>query len=175
VTYAMEEAGVYPSWMVARALVQGLNTRSAAGTVLQAAIAALTLTGWDVVMGPAMSTIGRNWVWENGGAFYGVPRHNYLGWLTTTFFVYLIAGYLWKVTDRKYLEGRWFPLLPVLVYALFAVRYVAYNDYVALQMVAIFTMGLPSLLAIARALLAAESGRKSDIDPRVDHESALPI
>ncbi len=148
---------IYPSWIVARAILQRLNTRSALGIVLQAAVAATTMTGWDVVMDPAMSTLGRNWIWESGGAFYGVPRHNYLGWLLTTFLVYLIAGYVWKPTERSYGNDRWFSLLPVLVYALFAVRYVAYNYYVSLQMVAIFTMGLPALLALTRALLAPDS------------------
>jgi uncharacterized membrane protein len=148
---------IYPSWMVARALLQGLNTRSRLGIVLQAAIAAMTMTAWDVVMDPAMSTAGANWVWEKGGAFYGVPRRNYLGWLVTTFLVYLIAGSIWKATDRNYAKERWFPLLPVFVYALFAVRYVAYNHYPALQMVAIFSMGLPALLAVTRVLLISDS------------------
>lgn len=148
---------IYPSWMVARALLQGLNTSSWLGIALQAVIAAVTMTGWDVVMDPGMSTAGGNWVWENGGAFYGVPRHNYLGWLVTTFFVYLIAGSIWKATDRNYAKERWFPLLPVFVYALFAVRYVANNHYAALQMVAIFSMCLPALLAVTRVLLISQS------------------
>ncbi len=145
---------IYPSWMVARAILKGLNTRSQLGIVLQAAIAATVMSGWDVVMDPAMSTLGRNWIWESGGAFYGVPRHNYLGWLLTTFLVYLIAGYLWQATDRNYSDGRWFPLLPVFVYALYTVRYVTNNHYAALEMVAIFTMGLPALLALTRTVLA---------------------
>jgi uncharacterized membrane protein len=148
---------IYPSWVVARALLEGLDTRSWLGIGLQAVIAAMTMTAWDVVMDPGMSTAGANWVWENGGAYYGVPRHNYLGWLVTTFFVYLIAGSIWKETDRNDGEERWFPLLPVFVYALFAVRYVAHNHYVALQMVAIFSMGLPALLAVTRVLLISHS------------------
>ncbi len=144
---------IYPSWRVARALLQGLNTHVWPGMVLQAAVAAVTMTAWDVVMDPGMSTAGANWVWENGGAYYGVPRHNYLGWLVTTFLVYLIAGFLWKKADPRYAEERWFPALPVLVYALFAARYVANNYYAALQMVAIFAMGLPALLAVARVMM----------------------
>ncbi len=63
---------------------------------------------------------------------------------------------LCKQIQQGYAKERWFPLLPVIVYALFAARYVAYNDFVALQMVAIFTMGLPSLLALTRVFLAPE-------------------
>ena len=80
------------------------------------------MTAWDLVMDPAMSAAGANWVWENGRAYYGVPRRNYLGWLVTTFLVSLIAGFIWKATDRNYANKRWFPLLPVLVYALFDAR-----------------------------------------------------
>ncbi len=144
---------IYPSWMVARALLQGMDTQSPLGVVLQASVAALTMTGWDVVMDPGMSTVGQNWVWEHGGSFYGVPRHNYLGWLLTTFLVYLIAAYVWKPTDRSEVKDRWFLLLPIFVYVLFTVRYLADNSFVALQMVAIFTMGLPALLALTRSLL----------------------
>ncbi len=144
---------IYPSWMVARALMQGLNTRTALGIMLQALIAAITMTGWDVVMDPGMSTAGSNWIWEHGGSYYGVPRHNYLGWLMTTFLLYLVVGYVWKVTVRYYPKERWFPLLPIIVYTLFFLRYLANNHYVALQMVAIFSMGLPALLALTRALL----------------------
>lgn len=145
---------IYPAWMVARALMQGLSTKTPAGIALQALVAAMTMTGWDVVMDPGMSA-DKNWVWENGGAFYGVPRHNYVGWLVTTFLVYCIAGYIWKATDRTAAAGRWFPMLPVVVYALFALRYVAENLFPGLQVIAIFTMGLPALLALARSLRVA--------------------
>src|ERR1700753_3926373 len=57
---------IYPSWMVARALLQGLNTRSWPGIALQALIAAMTMTAWDVVMDPGMSTGGGNWGGGNG-------------------------------------------------------------------------------------------------------------
>ncbi len=153
---------IYPSWMVARVLMQGLNRRSALGIVLQAAVAAVTMTAWDVVMDPGMAA-GGNWVWENGGAYYGVPRHNYPGWLMTTFLVYLIAAFLWKTPDGNDAKERWFQLLPVIVYALFAARYVTYNRFVALQMVAVFTMGLPSLLALTRALLAPKCETKDSV------------
>ncbi len=153
---------IYPSWIVARVLLQGANTRRWPGVVLQAAVAAVTMTAWDVVMDPGMSTGGANWVWEHGGAYFGVPRHNYGGWLATTFLVYLIAGWLWRAADRSDAEKLWFPALPVLVYALFAARYVASNHYVALQMVAIFAMGLPALLAVARVVLGHDGSAPRD-------------
>ena len=82
---------IYPSWVVAEALLRGVDTHSAAGLVGQAVIAAMVMTAWDTVMDPVMAAAG-NWIWERGGSYFGVPLHNYLGWLLTTFFVYLGAG-----------------------------------------------------------------------------------
>jgi len=143
---------IYPAWMVGRALMQGLNTKSLPGIAALAAISATVMTGWDVVMDPGMAA-DKNWIWENGGAYFGVPRHNYLGWLVTTFVVYVIAGFIWKSIDRTLVQERYFAALPVFVYALFALRYVMSNQFVGLQVVAIFTMGLPALLALMRIFL----------------------
>jgi uncharacterized membrane protein len=138
---------IYPSWMVARALLRELDTDSAGGIAACAVVAALVITAWDVVMDPGMAAAG-NWIWEHGGAYFGVPRRNYLGWLLTTFLVYCIAGWLWRSRRAETGRDRVFASLPVIVYAFFAVRYVAANRMPALQLVAIFSMGVPSLLAL---------------------------
>jgi len=107
------------------------------------------MTGWDVVMDPGMAAAG-NWIWENGGAYFGVPRRNYLGWLATTFLVYWIYGWVLRTIRKgRHVERmtRTFEALPVIVYAFFAVRYVAANHIPALQLVALFSMGTPALLA----------------------------
>jgi uncharacterized membrane protein len=148
---------IYPSWMVARAILSGLNLRTAPGITAWAAIAALVMTGWDVVMDPGMAAAG-NWVWENGGAYFGVPRHNYLGWLATTFIVYWIAGWLWRNAKAQVVVTSWFAALPVIVYAFFALRYVASNRIAALQLIAVFSMGVPGLVGVVRLWL---SGNKS--------------
>jgi putative membrane protein len=82
---------IYPSWMVARALISGINTGSFRGLTALAIVAAWVMTAWDVVMDPGMAATG-NWIWERGGAYFGVPRRNYLGWLLTTFLAYWITG-----------------------------------------------------------------------------------
>ena len=145
---------IYPSWRVARALLSGVEKRSFAGISVQALAAALVMTAWDVVMDPGMAADG-NWIWEGGGAYFGVPRRNYLGWLLTTFIVYWIAGWMARDSDRE--PGTRFEALPVFVYAFFAVRYVATNSIPALQVVAIFSMGTPALLALGRMFLAPSS------------------
>jgi uncharacterized membrane protein len=138
---------IYPSWMVAKAVLAGINIRTVPGITALAVVAAFVMTAWDVVMDPGMAA-GGNWVWENGGAYFGVPRHNYLGWLLTTFVVYWIAGWLWRGRKRTSQVTKLFEALPVIVYAFFAVRYVAENRIPALQLVALFSMGLPALVAV---------------------------
>jgi uncharacterized membrane protein len=140
---------IYPAWVVAEALVSGVDTRSVRGLAAQSTVAALVMTAWDVAMDPGMSAAG-NWIWDNGGAYFGVPRHNYVGWLITTFLVYLIAGLLLRGLIHRASETRVFASLPLFVYGLFAVRYMTSNTVPALQLIALFSMGTPALLALIR-------------------------
>jgi uncharacterized membrane protein len=153
---------IYPSRQVARALLRGIDLGSLPGLTALSAVAAMVMTAWDVVMDPPMAAAG-NWIWEHGGAYFGVPRHNYAGWLVTTFLVYWIVGWLDRAdqqrADRQRLQQHqalpapFFATLPVLVYAFFALRYVEDNRFPALQLVAVFSMGTPALLALLQLTL----------------------
>jgi len=50
------------------------------------------MTAWDLVMDLVMVKRG-HWVWEQGGAWFGIPLQNFWGWWLTSFLV--IALYLW--------------------------------------------------------------------------------
>lgn len=147
---------VYPAWAVARVLVQGIDTSAAPGLAAQAIIAAMVMTAWDVVMDPGMAAAG-NWVWERGGLYFGVPRRNYFGWLLTTFVIYWIVGWLWRGLKHRTAATRGFEALPVVVYSFFALRYATTNKIPALQVVALFSMGMPALLALIRVFLGSRT------------------
>jgi putative membrane protein len=157
---------IYPSWVTARALVRGVDTRSAAGIVALALAAAMVMTAWDTVMDPGMAAAG-NWVWEKGGPYFGVPLWNYAGWLLTTFLVYCGAGLIWRATQsrskgtsaaaRGVTAG--FAALPVIVYAVHGVRYVTAGRIAALHVVALFAMVLPGLLALMQTWMAREESQ----------------
>jgi uncharacterized membrane protein len=138
---------IYPSWIVARALLRDVDTSSPVGLVAQAMVAAWVMSAWDTVMDPGMSASG-NWVWEHGGGYFGVPLRNYFGWLLTTFLVFLGAGLLWRGKNKAAEVIDTFAALPILIYALYALSYVAPRGIPALQVVALFAMGFPALLAI---------------------------
>jgi len=93
---------VYPTYILANLLADGwpVGTPGRRGDLLRLALlSALLMTAWDVVLDPILSgpTVGA-WVWEQGGPFYGVPLQNYLGWLATSFSVYL----LYRSAERRW-------------------------------------------------------------------------
>jgi putative membrane protein len=96
-----------------------------------------------------------NWVWERGGPYFGVPLRNYLGWLVTTFLIYVAVGWLWRRVGLTTPARGIFAALPVIAYAFFAVRYMTPNHIPALQVVAVFSMGLPGFIALVRVLMTA--------------------
>lgn len=80
----------YLSWIVAGTLLGGADRRLN-GNIARVAlpiVAAFVMTQWDVVMDPPEATISKAWIWHDGGAHFGVPLSNYLGWLLTSWLFY---------------------------------------------------------------------------------------
>jgi putative membrane protein len=92
---------IYPSYVVANLIVDGwpVGTPGGRGHLVRLAlVGALVMTAWDLVVDPILTgpTVGA-WVWERGGPYYGVPLQNFLGWIATTFTVYL----LYRSVERR--------------------------------------------------------------------------
>jgi putative membrane protein len=83
---------MYPARVIAGRLLGLGEPSSPRRVVLLAALSAVVMTAWDVVMDPFMVRMG-HWVWEQEGAYFGVPLQNYLGWLATTFTTFLVFGW----------------------------------------------------------------------------------
>jgi putative membrane protein len=95
----------YFAWIVAGTLLggtdQGLNGKFE--IVVLPVVAAFVMAQWDVVMDPPEATIAKAWIWHDGGADFGVPLSNYLGWLLTAWLFYqAFAVYL----GRRGLSAR---------------------------------------------------------------------
>lgn len=155
---------IYPSWTVAQALLSGVDVRGPFGMVVLALTAAFVMTGWDMVMDPPMAA-AQNWVWEEGGSYFGIPLHNYLGWMLNTFVIYFVFDAADQMGTRSardcYRFDGVFALLPVAIYFLFSLQYLAPGRLPALKIISVFTMLMPSLLALARLTLPATQGRFS--------------
>lgn len=79
----------YFSWHVAAALLgAGARPSRKFERFALPLVAAFVMTQWDVVMEPAEATIAKAWIWHDGGAHFGVPLSNYVGWLLTTWLFY---------------------------------------------------------------------------------------
>lgn len=51
-------------------------------------LAAAIMTAWDLSMDPIWANLVDAWVWENGGAYFGVPLSNFFGWYLTNYLIY---------------------------------------------------------------------------------------
>lgn len=80
------EPGVVGSVMLVLGAVAAAAPRTGGGPPrrgLHVLSAAVLLTLVDGVLDPGAASLGF-WVWPEGGAYYGVPISNYLGWLLSS-------------------------------------------------------------------------------------------
>jgi putative membrane protein len=111
----------YFSWVVAATLL-GAQARPHRKFELMAlpVVAAFVMTQWDVVIDSPESTISKAWIWHDGGAHFGVPLSNYLGWLLTSWLFY--QAFALYLSRRRYVSapsaelGRALRLVAILLY-----------------------------------------------------------
>ena len=148
---------LYPSWRVAQVLIPPPSPRPRWPFLLaQSAVAAMVITAWDTVMDPSMTAAGY-WIWRHPGPYFGVPLHNYAGWLLTTFTIYFLTALLFArqplpLNALQPLTSDAFAALPILLYAWFALRYTVNEPVAAFHIIALFSMGFPAILATLRWL-----------------------
>jgi uncharacterized membrane protein len=138
-------------------------------------IAAFIMVMWDMQFDPITATITKQWIWHDGGSYFGVPFVNFMGWLLCVFTIYQIfAIYISRqsvapgqeekpdTTDRSY----WYQAaILYLILSLFSVtlaltgQHVTVTDATGVQwqtkhifecmaLVAIFTMWFVALLSL---------------------------
>jgi len=112
----------YLSWTLGRVILGG-SQRPLGGSrvVTLPLIAALIMVAWDLCMDPVWATVVHAWIWQQGGAYFGVPVSNFLGWYLHVYILYqLFALYLrCRPTNRSPLpSGYW--RLAVLFYGVSA-------------------------------------------------------
>jgi putative membrane protein len=86
-------ANGYFAWVIGNVLIGEVRRRSSAFmTFAVPFIAAFVMVMWDLTFDPRASTIQHQWIWEQGGGYFGVPLTNYLGWFFTVYlFLQLFA------------------------------------------------------------------------------------
>lgn len=84
------------TYLIARVGLEGRSLPTWAKSVGAIALGSLLLTFWDFVLDPAMSqTDVPFWVWEQPGAFFGMPYQNFVGWFLTGVIFMTTAHLFW--------------------------------------------------------------------------------
>jgi uncharacterized membrane protein len=86
----------YLSWMLARVILGATEQRLPGYSIFTVPVlASFIMLAWDLSFDPIASTINHNWIWQQGGNYFGVPFSNFMGWFLTVFvFFQLFALYL---------------------------------------------------------------------------------
>ncbi len=88
----------FSAYIIARTSLETIALKNWLRQVIAVAIGALCLTSWDFVLDPAMSqTAIPFWVWEQPGAFFGMPYQNFAGWMGTGGLFMIVATLLWNL------------------------------------------------------------------------------
>jgi putative membrane protein len=112
----------YFSWVVASILLDGADRQldRPLNFIALPVVAAFVMTQWDLAMDRSESTIAKAWIWHDGGADFGVPLSNYLGWLLTSWlFFQAFALFLrWRIAGPPLgtQQSRKLQLIAILFY-----------------------------------------------------------
>jgi len=148
---------IYPSYVIANLALARRPTGTPRGLVplvQLAAASAVAMTVWDLVIDPILSGPStRAWIWESGGPYFGIPIQNYLGWLATTFAVYLA----YRAVEQRVASApvgsmpAWVAALPVAAYALMlASNLLSGAAPAAVAPIGLVLMGIPIAVATVR-------------------------
>lgn len=167
----------YASLMTARIILNGGEPFRKVSIFAVPIVATFIMVSWDVAMDPYQSTVAGDWIWQNGGPYFGVGIHNYVGWFGTVFaflFLYqLYSKYFIESAPSGLTQSKLFWSQPVLYYAIIgfgmviapltdviSLPYASPQNYsgsvnslqYSLALIAFFIMGSPSVIALARLL-----------------------
>lgn len=157
----------YASWSLANILInQCANPLKSNKLFLVPLIAAFIMVMWDLCMDPWASTVDSLWVWQEKGAYFGVPLKNYFGWFLVVYLIYQLFAFYIAKRDNKNLnntplfQSKLFWLEPIGLYATqamtqildaFAVNF-AQDIFGPMALITIFTMLFVSLLALIKVI-----------------------
>jgi uncharacterized membrane protein len=159
---------IYPSYVIANLAIELRATGTPQGVarlIRLAAVSAVVMTLWDLVIDPILSGPSvRAWVWEAGGPYFGIPIQNYAGWLLTTFTVYLA----YRALEHRFAPVPLGPVttriaaLPVATYGvMLASDLLSSVAPAGLAVIGVVAMGAPVVVAVWRLRLLGRTGIRS--------------
>ena len=148
----------YLAWTMATVFLGNVGTGIQKRNLLRVPFAAsFMMVMWDLCLDPIKATIEGAWIWEDGGAYFGVPTSNFLGWYLTVYLVFLgFALYLHRNgTNRRFEQDKVYWVLVPVMYLGLALEYLLYplwrtshlEIYWSVSLVAACTMVVVSILS----------------------------
>jgi putative membrane protein len=112
----------YLSWTLARLILGGIRDPLTGSRVVTVPlVAALVMVAWDLSQDPVWGTILHLWIWRDGGAYFGVPVTNFLGWYLEGYVFYqLFALFVRQRANNPPIVPRAYWRLAVLCYGVSA-------------------------------------------------------
>lgn len=150
----------YTCFVLARLILGRMGRVSLPMVLGSSAVAAALMAAWDLAFDPVMSTVRGLWTWEGGGAYFGVPIQNFVGWWLTTFVFFVIVTLILNRLSAQRMAQPQSPVFfaevlvsfgaNVLVIVVHAFAFGASDIAQAMGVVALFALGTPLLLAALR-------------------------
>lgn len=148
---------LYLSYVIAMLITEGSVQRTRPGhrpVLWPAFVTGMVLTAWDVLVDPlASGPNALSWVWEQGGAYYGVPTQNFVGWMLTGF----TATVCYRLYERRFRSRplgqatRTMLALPLAAYGLVMLQMMLRHDApTEWPILAAFVMGFPLVAAFSQ-------------------------
>jgi putative membrane protein len=160
----------YISWLIARLILDyGRASGRKSGLFAMTLTASFVMVMWDVAMDPSRATVSHAWIWHEGGAYFGVPFKNFVGWFLCVATIFFSYG----TVEPRFTSQREAPDRPAYaqtlgLYAALFVEFVSYavfspsgtvadptgqvwnlrDLYQSLGLVSIFTMGFVLLIGV---------------------------
>ena len=122
----------YVCMQVANSILQEADTRAKklSTMIVLSVLSAITMTVYDLATDLQASTLQGSWIWEEGGAFFGVPVSNFLGWWFCTLSFYIPFGlYLHKNPTLVKKEAKTNLLQFIIVYICLGMTVVVANVF----------------------------------------------
>ena len=113
----------YLSWVLAVVIFGTVHCPlSRSRVVTLPLVASFIMVAWDLSQEPVWATVLHGWVWVRGGAYFGVPISNFIGWYVTMYFIYQLYALALSnqpIARRGITAAYWRPA--ILLYACCAV------------------------------------------------------
>jgi putative membrane protein len=159
---------IYPAYVIASLALDGqpIAKGGRLGRLcFFALVGGMIMTAWDLTLDPYMVGIrDAAWIWKDAGPYFGVPFHNYAGWVLTTFLVFLVYVAWERRLPLRPLGRlqRHVIALPLVTYAFMSVGDVVIGYPEASRLISPFAMGIGLIAAVTR-LAAWRPGASSAI------------